>query len=151
VILPGVIEVSRRCAASPGAVWSVLADGWFYATWVVGASRIRGVDAGWPAAGARLHHSVGAWPVLINDVTECVTATAGELLVLQAKAWPVGEARVEIHLAEIDSGGCRITMLEDATHGPTRLVPPLLRRPALKARNIESLRRLAYLAEGRSR
>ena len=38
-------------------------------TWAVGAARIREVDEDWPAVGARIHHSVGAWPVLISDTT----------------------------------------------------------------------------------
>jgi hypothetical protein len=29
---------------------AVLHDGWTYPVWVVGASRMRGVDPGWPAA-----------------------------------------------------------------------------------------------------
>ena len=39
---------------------------------------------------------------------------------------------------------------EDAMSGPARLVPRLVRDPALTWRNVESLRRLAYLAERRS-
>ena len=38
--------VSRPVAAPPEAVWAVLADGWQYGTWVVGASRVRAVDPG---------------------------------------------------------------------------------------------------------
>ena len=51
-------------------MWDVLADGWLYPLWVVGASRMREVDDTWPAVGSKLHHSVGAWPALINDDTE---------------------------------------------------------------------------------
>ena len=40
----GVVTVTREVDAPAQAVWDVLADGWFYATWVVGASRVRGVD-----------------------------------------------------------------------------------------------------------
>ncbi len=47
---PATPPVARRIEAPPGAVWAVLADGWLYATWVVGASRVRDVfpDAGEP-------------------------------------------------------------------------------------------------------
>ena len=48
----------------------MLSDGWLYALWVVGAARMRDVDEGWPAVGTRLHHSVGTWPLLIDDTTE---------------------------------------------------------------------------------
>jgi hypothetical protein len=35
----------RASACSPQAVFEVLADGWLYPGWVVGASRMRAVDA----------------------------------------------------------------------------------------------------------
>src|ERR1043165_7866722 len=57
----------RLVDATPDQVWSVLADGWLYPLWVVGASRMREVDDEWPEPGARLHHSVGTWPLLIDD------------------------------------------------------------------------------------
>ena len=61
-------ELEADC--SPAAVFAVLADGWLYPTWVVGASRMRDVDDRWPEPGSRLHHSVGAWPALLDDITE---------------------------------------------------------------------------------
>ena len=42
---------SRTIKATPERVWSVLADGWLYPLFVVGASRMRDVDEGWPAVG----------------------------------------------------------------------------------------------------
>ena len=39
---------------------------------------------------------------------------------------------------------------EDAATGPATLVPKLLRDPPLGWRNVETLRRLAYLAERRA-
>ncbi len=145
-----MIEVSRFSPARAEAVWSVLADGFLYASWVVGASRVRAVDIDWPAVGSRIHHSVGSWPLLIDDVTEVLECRPGEALVLQAKGWPAGEARVELRLTPAtESGvvGCRIGMREDATHGPGRLVPTPVRQLAIAPRNQESLQRLAYLAE----
>jgi len=58
-----VIGVQRMVSAPPEAVWEVLADGWVYTGWVVGASRMRSVDPAWPVPDARLHHSVGGWPL----------------------------------------------------------------------------------------
>ena len=57
----------RRLNCSPEEVFDVLNDGWSYPLWVVGASRIRDVDAGWPGPGSKLHHSFGVWPLLIDD------------------------------------------------------------------------------------
>jgi hypothetical protein len=132
--------------ATMDEVWAVLANGWSYAAWVVGASRIRSVDAGWPAAGSRIHHSAGSWPLLLNDETTVLESQAGSRLVLQAEGWPFGEATVDLSL-EPHGSGCRIVMREDVTKGPGQVVPKPLRQLMLKPRNRESLRRLALLAE----
>jgi hypothetical protein len=132
--------------ATPDQVWAVLADGWSYAGWVVGASRIRSVEAGWPSAGTRIHHSAGSWPLLLNDESTAVESEPGRRLVLQAEGWPFGEATVDISL-EPRGTGCRIIMREDVTKGLGRVIPKPVRQLALKPRNRESLRRLALLAE----
>ena len=59
----------RVIKTTPQRVWDVLADGWLYPLWVVGASRMREVDDDWPSVGSRIHHSVGVWPALIDDET----------------------------------------------------------------------------------
>lgn len=142
--------VSRHVNVPADAVWAVLADPWLYPVWVVGASRLRDVEDGWPAPGSRIHHSVGAWPLVINDTTSVVEQMSPHTLVLQARAWPSGEASVRIVL---DGAGdtCLVTMIEDASHGPARLIPGPVRRALLHWRNSESLLRLARLAEGRAR
>ncbi|MEP7332013.1 MAG: SRPBCC family protein [Terracoccus sp.] len=140
--------VARQTSASPEQVWSVLADGWAYPTWVVGACRVRAVEPDWPQAGQRIHHSFGTWPVLLNDTTEVLEANEPESLTLRARGWPVGEATVHITLAPWQSGTL-IRIREDAVSGPGTLVPKPLRQLAIGPRNRESLRRLAYLAEGR--
>jgi Polyketide cyclase / dehydrase and lipid transport len=140
---------TRLLHATPDQVWAVLADGWLYPLWVVGASRMREVDDNWPEPGARLHHSVGTWPLLIDDTTHVLESTPGVELALRARAWPSGEARVDIHLRP-NGTGTEVVIEEDAENGPATLVPKPLRDPALKWRNVESLRRLAYLAERRS-
>jgi uncharacterized protein YndB with AHSA1/START domain len=140
---------SRTITAPTAAVWDVLADGWLYPLWVVGASRMREVDDQWPAVGARLHHSVGTWPLLLNDVTEVAEVTPGFSLTLHAKARPTGVAVVTIHLEAVGSD-TRVVIEEDALSGPARLVPKPLRDPLLHWRNTETLRRLAYVAERRA-
>jgi hypothetical protein len=133
-------------AATTDEVWAVLADGWSYAAWVVGASRIRSVDAGWPSVGSRIHHSAGTWPLLLNDETHVLRSEPGRRLVLQAQGWPFGEATVDIAL-EPQGAGSRIVMREDISKGPGRVVPKPARQLLLQPRNRESLRRLALLAE----
>jgi Polyketide cyclase / dehydrase and lipid transport len=142
------MSVQRRVKCSPAQVFDVLNDGWTYALWVVGASRMRDVDQGWPATGTKLHHSFGVWPLLINDSTEVLEIEPGKRLLLEARGWPIGEAKVEITV-EPDGNGALISIAEDASSGPARLVPEQIRQPVIDFRNQETLRRLAYVVEGR--
>jgi uncharacterized protein YndB with AHSA1/START domain len=138
----------RLVHATPDQVWDVLADGWLYPLWVVGASRMREVDDHWPQVGAKLHHSVGTWPLLLDDETEVVDITPGAMLELRARARPSGTAAVTIHLEPVGAE-TRVVLEEDAVSGPGVLVPKLVRDLPLSWRNVESLRRLAYVAERR--
>lgn len=141
-------ENRRTVHASPQTVWEVLSDGWLYPVWVVGATRMRAVDGNWPSAGSRLHHSAGVWPVIVNDATEVVAAEPLRRLELRAKGWPLGEADV---LIELEPAGedTVVRIHEDASIGPGRFVPRPLRTPVLTWRNSETLRRLAFVCEGR--
>jgi hypothetical protein len=143
-----MVENVRRMQAAPEKVWNVLSDGWLYPVWVVGASRMREVDEEWPAAGSRLHHSVGVWPALIDDYTEVLESVPSRSLTLRARAWPVGEAQVIIRLKPVGDE-TEVEISEDVASGPGRLVPKPVRAPTLKWRNTETLRRLAFLAERR--
>jgi hypothetical protein len=66
---------------------------------------------------------------------------------LQARLWPVGEATVTVE-AEQTPSGCEVTITEEATSGPFAMLPSPLSAAAIKVRNTETLKRLAYLAEG---
>lgn len=134
-----------RC--TPEDVFRVLADGWLYPSWVVGASRMRDVDETWPAAGARLHHSFGVWPALIDDETVVEVYDPPRRAVICAKGWPVGEARVTIDVKPRGAESV-VRIQEEAIAGPGRFVPASLLDLALHWRNEETLHRLAYLAEG---
>ena len=145
-----MIEVSRVIDAAPDDVLAVLTDGWTYASWVVGASTIRDVDRAFPAVDARIHHSVGSWPLLLHDTTQVLEYEPGRRLKLEARGWPLGQATVEL-VVEPQGEGSLVTMREDVSEGPGRLIPASLRQLGLAPRNRESLRRLAYLAEGRAK
>jgi uncharacterized protein YndB with AHSA1/START domain len=144
----GTVTVSRDIDASSKAVWEVLADGWLYPSWVVGAARMRDVDQAWPEVGAKLHHSVGNWPLLLDDRTEVLDAVPGRFLRLKAHGWPAGAAEVIIEI-EDEGPRSRVHIREDAIEGPGVLLPKPLRQLAIGPRNREALRRLAFLAEGR--
>ena len=140
---------TRVLSCPPQVVIDVLEDGWNYATWVVGASRIRDVDADWPAVGSHIHHSVGVWPMLIDDATTVEERVPGRSLQLKVRAWPTGEGRVWIEVLP-HPDGCEVRMTEDAVGGPAVMVPAPARDAMLAWRNSETLRRLAFLAEGRT-
>jgi hypothetical protein len=143
-----LIEVSAHADAKPEAVMNVLADGWLFALWVVGASHIRDVDANWPQAGSRIHHAVGVWPVLIRDSTEARVYEADGVLELLARGWPLGAAIVRIEVHEED-GGSRVVLGERIVSGPGTFLRPV-EHLLVPPRNKESLSRLVALAEGRS-
>lgn len=139
--------VSKTFLTPPADVWKVIADGWLYSGWVVGASRIRDVDTLWPAADSVLHHSVGAWPLLINDKTTVTASDPGNSIELIARGWPLGEAKVVITLELVETG-CKVSIAEDAIKGPGLLIPKFIRDPLIAARNTETLHRLEMMASG---
>lgn len=139
---------SRLIDAPVEKVWDVLADGWLYPLFVVGASRMRDVDDTWPSVGARLHHSVGTWPVLVDDTTSVLECTPHRMLKLRARAWPAGAAEVLFTLEPVGSS-TTLTIEEDAVSGPAVLVPKPVRDVQLRLRNDETLQRFAYVAERR--
>lgn len=139
----------RFIEAPPSAVFDVLADGWLFPSWVVGASRIRDVEPAWPAVDAKIHHSFGVWPVVIDDSTSVIEWDPPRRAEFIARGWPLGEADVSIDVQE-RSGGCFVRMTEFARSGPGTLVPEPLMTLLLDVRNREALQRLAWLAEGRA-
>jgi uncharacterized protein YndB with AHSA1/START domain len=143
-----VVRIS--IAAPAERVWSVLSDGFTYPAWVVGASHMRAVDRGWPQVGSRLHHSVGAWPVLVHDSTEVESLEDGRSLVLLAHGRPIGDARVRFDLEPDPDGRCTVHMTEDAISATARrLLPGRVRAGLISARNRETLARLAVVCERR--
>ncbi|HYI53169.1 MAG TPA: SRPBCC family protein [Microlunatus sp.] len=146
----GTPGANRRVAATPKQVFDVLADGWLYPVWVVGASRMREVEEAWPATDSRLHHSFGVWPLLINDKTTVIEWEPERRAVFEAEGWPLGSARVVLTAEPDGPTGCLLTLVEDAHRGPGLLMPKPLRQGMILRRNTETLRRLAYVAEGRA-
>ena len=107
------------------------------------------VDADWPAPGSRIHHSVGVWPGLVDDHTRVLASDPERSLTLCARAWPMGEAEVQITLTP-SGEQTEVAIHEDVISGPGVLVPGLVRQPALMWRNSETLCRLRLLVEGRA-
>ena len=126
-------------------VFAILADPDSYAEWVVGTSRIRDADSTWPAPGSRLHHSVGAKPVTLDDSTEVLECEEPERLVLLAHIGPLGSFRVELAL-RADGAATHVTMQEEPVSGVSKLGGPAT-GALIGLRNALSLDRLKELAE----
>nr|WP_221377930.1 SRPBCC family protein [Actinoplanes polyasparticus] len=139
--------VQRTVQAPPDRVFAVLADGWTYSDWVVGTVHIRDVDPNWPEVGSRLHHKAGPWPLSLHDKSEVLAMEPGRRLRLNAGLWPLGAAVVDIHLEPAGDGATKVIMHEDFEQGPLLAVRNKLNDLVLHRRNIESLRRLADIAE----
>ena len=129
----------------PERVFEVLSDPDAYAFWVVGSETVRDADDSWPAVGSKFHHRIGLGPIKINDNTEVVDAAPPHLLVLQARARPLGTARVTLMLTP-EGQGTRVTMIEEPGDLVTRIVHNPLLDAVIARRNGVSLRRLQMLA-----
>ncbi|ETZ41962.1 hypothetical protein L838_4868 [Mycobacterium avium MAV_120709_2344] len=112
----------------------------------MGNSRTRAVDADWPNPGASIRHSVGVWPLVINDATVVERSDPPHELVLRAHLGPLGAARITLRL-HATRVGCRVEMIEVPARGSVRLIPNQLALLAVYPRNQECLLRLAALAE----
>lgn len=142
-------EVVRIIPASREAVFAALADPHTYPDWVVGAQRIRDVEGDWPERGATFHHVVGMFPVHVRDSTSVVEVERDRRIVLDARARPMGRARVELHLEEVP-GGTRVRMVEFPVSGPATLAPAILVEPSIRRRNHLTLERLEGVVVGRA-
>ena len=141
--------VTQHVLATPEEVFEVLSDGWRYPSWVVGASHVRAVEPDFPAAGTRIHHSSGVWPVLLKDETRVERCEPPHRLVLLARGRPWGEARVDLTMTAED-GGTLVRLEEEPVSGVGRLAHNPVSEALLKARNVETLARLAAMAEHRT-
>ena len=135
-------ENRARVEAPPAVVFKELCDPAVYIVWVVGSKHIRGVDPDWPKPGSNLHHTVGWGPIVRHDTTEVLDIDPPRRLRLEARAWPLGTAEVDITLSP-DGDGTVINMRETPLHGPgARFNNPLMEF-AIEVRNAMGLRRLA--------
>ena len=131
------------------AVFGVLTDARSYEQWVVGCKEIRGVDGDWPAPGSAFHHRVGIGPLSVADRTGIVSIEAPRVLILRARARPIGQARVTFAV-EPHADGCEVVMIEEPFDARTRWYWNPVLDKLTSLRNVETLRRLKKLAEERA-
>ena len=125
----------------------MLADGWRYADWVVGAKRVRAVDDRWPEPGSRFHHEVGVGPLSIRDSSKLLAIEPPRQVVLEVRAWPAGKARVTITISPKE-GGSEVLIEEVPTGGPAKAIDSWPLRRLTMLRNVESLKRLRRAVDG---
>lgn len=144
-----MVSVVRKFDCPSEAVFEVVADGWLYPAWVVGACRMRDVDDDWPAVGAGLHHSIGVWPIVVDDETTVTAWDPPRRAEFHARVRPIAEALIVIE-AKPRGNGCVVRASYDILGGLSLIPRPvldLLTRP----RNAEMLRRLSHISVGRAR
>jgi uncharacterized protein YndB with AHSA1/START domain len=132
----------------PEDVFAVLADGWRYAEWVVGAKRVRAVDDTWPEAGSRFHHEFGLGPAVIKDSSKLLSIDPPRQVVLEVRAFPAGKARVTVTVSPGGGGGSEVLIEEVPTGGPAKAIDSWPLRRLTMLRNVESLKRLRRIADG---
>lgn len=134
--------------ATPEQVFDVLMDATAYPDWVVGAKEIRSVDPSWPDPGSEFHHTVGVGPVEIKDSTTMVAHERPTFVKLEVHAGPVGSGIVEMRMKEGD-GGTIVEMVEYPIDGAVETLDGPVEDVAIKARNVEALRRFKNVVEER--
>ncbi len=127
-------------------VFRVLANGWLYPHWIPGPRDVHLVDRHFPKHGSRFLHTLGRGPIRSTDFAEVIESEPPRRLVLRARGWPSGLARVYIQLVPA-RGGTRVSIRET----PERGLALAFRLPGLRLlpdmRLYEALRRLGTLAE----
>ena len=137
----------RVLNAAAEDIYAVLADGWTYSDWVVGTAHIRDVEPSWPEPGSTLHHKAGPWPLSLKDSSTVVACEPNRSMTMKVGLWPLGEGTVKIELEPAGESATRVTMHEDFHAGPLQWARNKINDLVLHRRNIESLRRLADIAE----
>ncbi|MGW6486768.1 SRPBCC family protein [Streptomyces sp. NPDC055056] len=82
----------------PRDVWAVLADPRRYAEWVVGTAESFPARGRWPNVHAALEFSVEVGPFTLSNETVVRACVEGRELELEAKAGPLGTARIAIEV-----------------------------------------------------
>jgi hypothetical protein len=137
------VAVNRRLmrGVSPTDVFDALRDGQTYGHWVVGTRGVREVSSAWPQPGTEIHYVVGYGPARKDDRTASVFYEPDRKLALEAKVWPVGTLSIVLTV-QPTADGCEVVIEETAKRGILKTLHNPLFDLAIKARNVETLRRL---------
>jgi uncharacterized protein YndB with AHSA1/START domain len=138
-------ERQQLVPCPPHQVWRVLADGESYARWVVGTQEIVHVDETWPAVNSALRFRVGVGPLHFTDSCIVRICEPEGRLELEAKAEPVGTARIAFRLLPW-SEDTLVILDEHPLRGPAARLQGPLSELILHLRNRRILGSLARVA-----
>ncbi|MFH8447891.1 SRPBCC family protein [Streptomyces fungicidicus] len=136
----------RLIGTSPRSVWAVLADGTRYAEWVVGTASSRPVRGHWPELGSAIGFEVRLGPVSLSNETVVRRCEPGEALELEAKAGPLGTARIAIELRPWGDQ-CLVFVDEHPLRGAGGTVHNVAVEALIQIRHRTMLARLAKICE----
>lgn len=134
----------RSIDAPLETVFEYLLDPRCYPRWLIGADRIKDVDAHWPQPGARFYHVVGFPPIKVSDHSQVMEIDAPRRLVLSVHATPLIRGRVTFTLQGDHDGTILCLQEEPERRLIGNLARPLL-DPMTHVRNHRSLRSLARI------
>ncbi|MFF1273224.1 SRPBCC family protein [Streptomyces marokkonensis] len=136
----------RLIKASPRSVWTVLEDGTRYAEWVVGTSSSEPVRGHWPELGSAIAYEVRFGPVRLSNETVVRRCAPGEALELEAKAGPLGTARIAL---EVRPWGdhCLVIVDEHPLRGAGGKLHNVAVEGLIQVRHRAMLARLARICE----
>lgn len=138
----------RKVDVDQDAVFDVLVDPHAYSKWVVGAYKVRDVDADWPAQGSCFYHQLARSSGGVKDKTTIAEIDPPRLIALKAYARPVGAVDVKVRVEPVESGSLIVVDESPAEDSKLRKIRPLV-EVFIYLRNIEALRRLARIAAER--
>ena len=135
------VNTRHMDGVSTTAVFDALRDGYTYEHWVVGTRKVRAVSPAWPQPGSDIHYTVGYAPLRKDDKTTSVRYEPDSRLELEAQVWPAGTLAIVLQVEAVGSGAT-VTITETTKEGLLKKLDNPLVDLAIKARNVETLRRL---------
>ncbi|MFS8198042.1 SRPBCC family protein [Streptomyces sp. CWNU-52B] len=137
----------RLIKRSPREVWAVLADGTRFADWVVGTASSYPVRGRWPQVHSAIGYEVRVGFLKLTNETVVRACDEERELELEAKAGPLGTARIAVELRPW--GDHTLVIIDEH---PLQGVGGLLHNVAVEGviqlRHRAMLKRLAEVCEG---
>lgn len=131
-------------SASPDQVWRVLANGWLFPSWAIGATQVCKVDGDWPSADSRLQHAIGRGLFALRSETRVLASRPARMLKVLTEGWPSGGSELTVTVIPAETGTS--LRLEELVVAPTNGLAPIVNTMLLQWRTTQALRGLDLLA-----